>query len=228
MKIVNYLSAINLFVVLLMSFKTAHDTSLIHTNKYAHNMLCNSRILGNTPSNNTEEGSNQTDGNTDSNPTTSDGGTNTSDQKSGENAEKSQGTSENASQTENTSSQVETPAAPAKTETTQSDVAQPDSTNGTESQPAGEKVTLLSSEEEEEEDEEDDDEEYDGDCNVNNGGCGEGLICEKMQNGAIKCSCPEGYKFNGTSCIGLLSADSINYGFCGIIMIAITIISLLY
>ncbi|CAD2096856.1 hypothetical protein YYG_05010 [Plasmodium vinckei petteri] len=222
MKIVNYLSAINLFVVLLMSFKNAHDTSLINTKKYAHNMLCNSRILGNTPSDNTPASSNQTDSNTDSNAATSEGDANKSDQANSERAEKSQGTSENASQ-------AETPATPAKAETTQGEAVQPDSTNGTESKTAGERVTLLSNEEEEdEEEEEEDDEEYEGDCEVNNGGCGENLVCEKMKNGAIKCSCPDGYKFNGSGCISLLSADSVNYGFCGIIMIAITILSLLY
>ncbi|CAD2085209.1 merozoite surface protein 4/5, putative [Plasmodium vinckei brucechwatti] len=221
MKILNYLSAINLFVVLLMSFKNVHDTSLINTKKYAHNMLCNSRILGNTPSDNTPTRSNQTDSNTDSNAATNEGDANTSDQKNGESAENSQGTSENANQ-------VETPAAPAKAETTQGEAVQPDNTSGTESKTAGERVTLLSDEEEEEEEEEEDDDEYEGDCAVNNGGCGENLVCEKMKNGAIKCSCPDGYKFNGSGCISLLSADSINYGFCGIIMIAITIISLLY
>ncbi|SCM00209.1 merozoite surface protein 4/5, putative [Plasmodium chabaudi adami] len=210
MKIANYLSAINLFVVLLMSFKNAHDTSLINTNKCAHNMVGNNRILGNIPSDNTEDSSNQVEGNADSNEVTSEEAKNTSNQANGE-----------------TANQAGTPAEPAKADATQNSPAQPDNTNGTESKTTGEKATLLSSEEDDEE-EDDDDELEDGDCSVDNGGCGENLICEKMENGRIKCSCPSGYKLHGTDCIALLSADSVNYSFCGIIMVAIAIIALLY
>ncbi|SCL97295.1 merozoite surface protein 4/5, putative [Plasmodium chabaudi chabaudi] len=207
MKIANYLSAINLFVVLLMSFKNAHDTSLINTNKCAHNMVGNNRILGNIPSDNTEDSSNQVEGNADSNEVTSEEAKNTSNQASGDNA-----------------NQAGTSAEPA--EANKNAAAQPDNTNGTGSNTADPKVILLS--DDEEEDDEDDAELEDGDCSVDNGGCGENLICEKMENGRIKCSCPSGYKLHGTNCIALLSADSVNYSFCGIIMVAIAIIALLY
>nr|AAL61862.1 merozoite surface protein 4/5 [Plasmodium chabaudi chabaudi] len=210
MKIANYLSAINLFVVLLMSFKNAHDTSLINTNKCAHNMVGNNRILGNIPSDNTEDSSNQVEGNADSNEVTSEEAKNTSNQGNGENA-----------------NQAGTPAEPAKADATQNAAAQPDNTNGTGSKTTDANVTLLSSEEDDEE--EDDDTEYEeGNCEVNNGGCGPNLKCEKMPNGAIKCSCPSGFKLQGTDCIALFSADSVNYSFCGIIMVAIAIIALLY
>ncbi|SCL97462.1 merozoite surface protein 4/5, putative [Plasmodium chabaudi chabaudi] len=209
MKIANYLSAINLFVVLLMSFKNAHDTSLINTNKCAYNMVGNNRILGNIPSDNTEDSSNQVEGNADSSTDTSEENKSTSNQASGDNA-----------------NQAGTPAEPAKADATQNAAAQPDNTNGTGSNTADPKVILLSDDEEEEDD--DDAELEDGDCSVDNGGCGENLICEKMENGRIKCSCPSGYKLHGTNCIALLSADSVNYSFCGIIMVAIAIIALLY
>ncbi|VTZ66984.1 merozoite surface protein 4/5, putative [Plasmodium chabaudi chabaudi] len=209
MKIANYLSAINLFVVLLMSFKNAHDTSLINTNKCAHNMVGNNRILGNIPSDNTEDSSNQVEGNADSSTDTSEENKSTSNQANADNA------SPAGSSTE-----------PAKAGTTQDAPAQSDNTNGTGSNTADPKVILLSDDEEEEDD--DDAELEDGDCSVDNGGCGENLICEKMENGRIKCSCPSGYKLHGTNCIALLSADSVNYSFCGIIMVAIAIIALLY
>ncbi|SCM04847.1 merozoite surface protein 4/5, putative [Plasmodium chabaudi adami] len=206
MKIANYLSAINLFVVLLMSFKNAHDTSLINTNKCAHNMVGNNRILGNIPSDNTEDSSNQVEGNADS-------------------SEESQNTSNQANA--GNANTAGSSAEPAKADATQDAPAQSDNTNGTESKTTGEKATLLSSDDDEEE-EDDDGELEDGDCSVDNGGCGENLICEKMENGKIKCSCPSGFKLHGTDCIALLSADSVNYSFCGIIMAAIAIIALLY
>ncbi|EAA18099.1 MSP4/5-related [Plasmodium yoelii yoelii] len=90
----------------------------------------------------------------------------------------------------------------------------------------GDSQNSIHSDDEEEDDEDEDDDEED--CSVNNGGCGENLLCEKMESGIIKCSCPSGYKLNGTSCIELLSAHSVNYCFCGILIILIILVSMIY
>lgn len=96
MKAVNYLSLINLFVVLLMSFKNVHDISLINTKKNPRNIFCAKRILGDSPSGNSSTSSNQNEGNDNSNLATNKGNTNDSDKPNGNNIPNPQSKSENA------------------------------------------------------------------------------------------------------------------------------------
>ncbi|CDU16237.1 hypothetical protein YYC_04922 [Plasmodium yoelii 17X] len=213
MKITNYLSIINLFVVLLISFKNVHEISLINTKKYQRNIFCAKRILGDPPSANPSTSLNQNEDNHNSNPDANKGNTNKSDKLNGDNIPNSQSKSENTNLSE--SPKTGTASNPPQPEPS----VQPGNTNG------DSQNSIHSDDEEEDDEDEDDDEE---DCSVNNGGCGENLLCEKMESGIIKCSCPSGYKLNGTSCIELLSAHSVNYCFCGILIILIILVSMIY